>query len=106
MPLVNKQIDHMDEERMRFINVLNDHRHQLSEELRITELLLHSVVRSLSTPNDRSSKLDAELTHMRQEGNLHKPYINDANRQQALAMIEDALKGATKAINNEDTETK
>jgi hypothetical protein len=43
---------------------------------------------------------------MRQEGNLHKPYINDANRQQALAMIEDALKGATKAINNENTENK
>jgi HSP90 family molecular chaperone len=106
MPLVNKQIDHMDEARMRFVDALTDHCNKLREELRISELLRHSVICSLSQQNERSAAMEAELRASRQEGTMHKPYINDSNRQQALALIEDALKGATKAINNENTENK
>jgi hypothetical protein len=101
MPLVNKQIDHMDAARMAFIDSLNDHCHKLREELRISELLMRSVIRSLSNQNEHSAALEAELLHSREEGSMHKPYINDSNRQAALTMIEDALKGATKAINEE-----
>ena len=106
MPLLDKQIIHMDAARMTFAEQLNNHCHMLREELRISELLLHSVLRSLSVQTPETTKLEAELTHIRSEGSMHKPYINDSNRQSALNQIEDALKGATKRLNDsEDTTT-
>lgn len=99
MPILNDHIQRMDEARMGFIEALNWHCHLLREELRVSELLMHSVVRSLSMQSDATTKLDEELQHRREDVAMHKPHINDAQRQQVSAQIEDTLKRAVKEAN-------
>ena len=100
MAILNDQIARMDDARMRFIEALNDHCHTLRDELRLSELLMHSVVRSLSVQTDTMAQLDTELQSLREEGPLHKPYVNDQRRQDIALQIEDTLKKAVKDYNN------
>ena len=83
-PILNDQIVAMDEARMQFITALNEHIVKLRDELKISELIMHSVVKSLSTQDDVSAELDEALTQLRKDTAHHKPLIQSANKEDEL----------------------
>lgn len=102
MPLLSDQISDMDHARMDFIDKLNNHCHQLREELRVSELILHSVVKSLSKKSVDMEQLDLFLTNERKEQASHKPVVFSKHEQSVLVQVQHALSGATKRINEQD----
>jgi len=102
MPLLSDQISDMDHARMDFIDKLNNHCHQLREELRVSELILHSVVKSLSKKSVDMEQLDLFLTNERKEQTAHRPVVFSKHEQTVLVQVEHALAGATKRINEQD----
>jgi len=100
MPLLSDQISDMDHARMDFIDKLNSHVHQLREELRVSELILHSVIKSLSKKSQDMEQLDMFLTNERKEN--HRPVIFSKSEQSVLLQVQHALEGATKRINEQE----
>lgn len=98
MPLHTTQVEHIDTARMQFINELNKHIAQLREELRISELIMHSVIKSLSSKDDAMQKLDEEMHIVRQESARHSPHVETRN-QRIADQVEDALRRASQGIN-------
>jgi len=74
-PLVTTQIDDMDNARMQFIEHLTKHINSLREELRINEIILHSVVKSLSAQTEDMQQLDLNLQEQRVESASHRPMV-------------------------------
>ena len=100
MPLLSDQVSRVDAARMAFIDALGDHVAKLREELRISELILHSVVKSLSAQDDAMAQLDSDLHAVRAES--HRPHVLTKQQDKIIAQVEDALREATNTINNED----
>lgn len=96
-PILNDQIVAMDSARMEFITKLNEHITKLRDELRISELIMHSVVKSLSTQDDVSAELDEALTQLRQDSARHKPLIQSIDKGEEL---EETLKRAVQESNS------
>jgi hypothetical protein len=67
MPMLNTQILAADKDRAAFIEKLGQYIELLREELRTNELILASVVSSLSEQNDTTRKLGQELERRRSE---------------------------------------
>ena len=97
-PLITSQIDDMDEARMQFIDRLNNHITRLREELRINEVILHSVVKSLSAKTDAMQQLDLNLHVERVESASHRPMV--MNKEQ-LDKMQRVLLGEARDLNNE-----
>jgi len=89
----------MDRARMEFIDKLNDHIHKLREELRSNEIILHSVVQSLSAPTDDMAELDISLHEQRKESATHRPMILTADEQKRVNRMQQALLGEVGKIN-------
>jgi hypothetical protein len=98
-PLLNSQIHNMDKSRSEFIDALTTHIDKLREELRINELILHSVVRSLSNQTEEMAELDAALHNERIDSSRHRPMMVDNN---VLARIGDDLQDTVRHHNNLD----
>jgi len=90
-PLLNTQITDMDEARMTFIRHLADHVAKLREELRISEVILHSVVKSLSAQTQSMADLDSKLVSERIDSSHHRPMVSDENVQELLANLQTTL---------------
>jgi hypothetical protein len=67
MPMITKQITQVDEQRAAFIDKLTQYVESLREELRANELVLASVIGSLSEQNENSRRLGQELERRRSE---------------------------------------
>jgi hypothetical protein len=102
MPLLSDQIADIDHARMDFIDKLNNHCHQLREELHVSELILHSVVKSLSKKSVDMEQLDLFLTSERKENTAHRPVVFSKTEQSVLLQVQHALEGATKRINEQE----
>ena len=102
MPLLSDQIADIDHARMDFIDKLNNHCHQLREELRVSELILHSIIKSLSKKSQDMEQLDMFLTNERKENTAHRPAVFSKAEQSVLQQIGHALEGATKRINEQE----
>jgi hypothetical protein len=81
----------MDQARMAFIERLLHHITALREELRNNEVILHSVIKSLSNKTDEMQQLDFNLHVQEKEGNLHKPMILTEEERRRLAHVQSAL---------------
>ena len=90
-PLVTSHIDEMDQARMAFIERLTNHITKLREEMRINEIILHSVVKSLSAQTDDMQQLDLELHQHATNSAHHKPLILTQEEQQRLSHMQDRL---------------
>lgn len=101
MPLLSDQVSAMDEARMAFVNALNDHVLKLREELRVSELILHSVIKSLSTKTDDMQQLDLQLNDVRKQSVDHRPYVVNKH-DDAIEQVENVLKYATQQINKRE----
>jgi hypothetical protein len=66
-PLVTEQIIDMDHARMAYIDSLRSHIAKLREELRISEIVLHWTIKSLSHKDEEMQKLDVLLQQIRDE---------------------------------------
>jgi len=104
IPLVTSQIDDMDRSRMTFIGDILDHINKLREELRINEIILHSVVQSLSAPTDAMSQLDVNLHEQRKESANHRPMILTKEEQQRVERMQQALLGEVGKLNGVNSE--
>jgi hypothetical protein len=74
-PLINTQITDMDQARMEFANKLNEHCAKLREELRISELILESVIRSLSSQTQDMAELNTAVHEQRLGSASHRPVM-------------------------------
>lgn len=98
-PMLTEEIADMDEARMRFIEALNKHVARVREELRISELLLHSVIKSISNQTEETAQLDLDLQQARQDSTHHRPMIMQTHEQEVLRRLEDTLKNDARNIN-------
>ena len=98
-PLVTSHIDEMDQARMAFIERLTNHISKLREEMRINELILHSVVKSLSAQTDEMAQLDGNLHNYARESSHHKPLILSQEEQQRLSHMQDRLEREIQSLN-------
>jgi len=101
-PLVTSHIDEMDQARMAFIERLTNHIDKLREEMRINELILHSVVKSLSAQTDEMSRLDMNLHEQSIVSSHHKPLILTAEEQQRLTHMQERLQRELHELNSKD----
>lgn len=90
-PMLSDEIAEIDEARMRFIEALNKHCLRIREELRISELLLHSVIKSLSNQTDETAQLDLDLQEQRQSSAHHRPMVMTAHEQETMRRLEQTL---------------
>jgi uncharacterized protein involved in exopolysaccharide biosynthesis len=67
MPLLNSQITTADKDRAAFIDKLGAYIELLREELRTNELILASIIGSLSEQNENTRRLGQELERRRGE---------------------------------------
>ena len=74
-PLTTTQVPEMDEARMAFANKLNDHIIKLREELRINELILESILHSLSSQTEGMAQMNAEIHAERIAAARHRPVM-------------------------------
>lgn len=72
MPLLNSQVLDMDEARMSMIEKLQEYIASLKEETRRNELILESIVHSLSAQNENARNLANSLAESRTE---HLPQV-------------------------------
>ena len=98
-PLVTSHIDEMDQARMAFIERLTNHINKLREEMRINEIILHSVVKSLSAQTEDMSRLDIELHDHALDAAHHKPIILTAEERLRLTTMQEALMRELTGIN-------
>lgn len=91
-PMLSHEIAEIDEARMRFIEALNKHCTRIREELRISELLLHSVIKSLSNQTEETAQLDLDLHETRQSSSHHRPMVMSTHEQETMRRLEDALR--------------
>lgn len=100
-PMLTDEILDMDEARMRFIEALNKHVARVREELRISELLLHSVVKSVSNQTDETAQLDLDLQQVRQDSNRHRPMMMSTHEQESLRRLQEGLDRDVQQINQQ-----
>jgi hypothetical protein len=81
MPMLNTQILQADKDKMAFIEKHEKYCEQLREELRTNELILASVVGSLSEHSETTRKLGADLERRRNEQRPAVRSVGDINRQ-------------------------
>jgi hypothetical protein len=67
----------MDEARVMFASKLNEHILKLREELRINELILESVLHSISAQTETMAQMNAQIHAERVESARHRPMISD-----------------------------
>lgn len=91
MPMLNEEIQDMDEAKMRFAEALNKHAKRVREELRMTELLLHSVIKSISNQTEETAQLDLDLQQQRQESAHHRPLVMSTHEQEVMRRLEETL---------------
>jgi hypothetical protein len=84
MPMLTKQITQADQDRAAFIEKLTQYVELLREELRGNELILASVVGSLSEQNETTRKLGQELEKRRNE---QRPLIRPVQTVQTDAQM-------------------
>jgi D-ribose pyranose/furanose isomerase RbsD len=100
-PLVTSHIDEIDRARMTFIGQLINHIDKLREEMRINEVILHSVVKSLSSQTDEMMQLDLDLHQHATTTAHHKPLILTEEEQKRLAHMQDRLQRELQDLNNQ-----
>jgi hypothetical protein len=101
-PLINTQITDMDEARMEFANKLNEHCAKLREELRISELILESVIRSLSSQTQQMAELNAQVHEERLGSARHRPVmLTTEGGEELLKKLSDTFQ-ATQHTNGEN----
>ena len=76
-PLVTTQVTDMDEARMEFVTKLNSHILALREELRINELILESVLQSISAQTENMAQMNVMIHAARVNSTHHRPLISD-----------------------------
>jgi hypothetical protein len=92
-PLTATQVLYMDAASMDYATALNDHISKLREELRIKELLLESVLASISSQTNDAAKLNEQIHNERIASAHHRPVVLDAEGQEGLlAKLEDVMK--------------
>ena len=98
-PLVTSHIDEMDQARMAFIERLTNHITKLREEMRINEVILHSVVKSLSAQTNEMAQLDHDLHQHAVNSSHHKPMILTQEEQQRLTHMQERLNNELQSLN-------
>lgn len=98
-PMLNEEIQDMDEAKMRFAEALNKHLTRVREELRMTELLLHSVIRSISNQTEETAQLDLDLQQQRQDSAHHRPMVMSTHEQEVMRRLEDTLRNDARNVN-------
>jgi len=76
-PLVTTQVTDMDEARMEFVTKLNSHILALREELRINELILESVLQSISSQTETMAQMNVQIHAERVNSARHRPLISN-----------------------------
>jgi hypothetical protein len=76
-PLVTTQVTDMDEARMEFARKLGNHIRALREELRINEVILESVLQSVSAQTETMAQMNIQIHAERVESARHRPLISD-----------------------------
>jgi len=76
-PLVTTQVTDMDVARMEFVNKLNSHILALREELRINELILESVLQSISSQTETMAQMNMQIHADRVNSAHHRPLISN-----------------------------
>jgi len=87
---------------MQFIEQLLSHIDKLRDEIRMNELILHSVVKSLSAQTEEMMQLDLDLHQHVTTTAHHKPLILTAEEQQRLQHMREALDRDLANINTND----
>jgi hypothetical protein len=101
-PLLTSHIDDIDQARMTFISSLIDHINKLREEIHTNEVILHSVVKSLSSKNTDMSQLDLDLHGHATEGNTHKPLVLTQEEKRRITRVQEELNKHLAELNNGD----
>ena len=83
-PLVTTQVTDMDVARMEFVTKLNSHILALREELRINELILESVLQSISSQTETMAQMNVQI---------HQERVNSArlNSYASITMVTSTL---------------
>jgi hypothetical protein len=76
-PLTTAQVPEMDEHRLTFARKLNSHILALREELRINEIILESVLQSVSSQTETTAQMSMQIHAERVESARHRPMISD-----------------------------
>lgn len=99
MPMLNEHVTQMDEARTDFMDKLETYVNYLREELRVNELILQSVARSISVKDERIMQLDAHLQERRDNLAMHRPSIDAPPVHQAGRAIDSLMRAAGAAVN-------
>lgn len=94
MPMLNEHVTQMDEARTDFMDKLEQYVHYLREELRVNELILQSVARSISVKDERIMQLDAYLQERRDNLAMHRPSVEAPPIHQAGRAIDSLMRAA------------
>ena len=86
-PLLDTHIADIDGARMQFIDALHTHILKLREELRVNEIILQSVIKSLSKKNEKYNALDELLHKERMESSYHEPVVLSKEELERMQLI-------------------